>query len=219
MSEVYKKFWAANDVWRTGKLMATGNVMTPLGRISYANGLFEANRPKGAAETQEKKYSAQILFPPGADMSILQAAIIAAGEKRFGPSVKWARNANKELIIKLPIHDQGTKVGDVYQAGAKFINPGKRESMGAPGIVDAAGRPITDPKVLYSGCWVVVSVNPYAYDEPNQGISLGLVNVQKLGDDEHLGYTPPAATDEFAAVEVPLTGEAMQAAGAGSIFE
>jgi len=67
----------------------------------------------------------------------------------------------------------------------------RRADLGAPGLVDAQVRPITDPTEVYSGMRCICSVNPYWYDQDgNRGVALGLNNVQKTADGTRKGGKP-----------------------------
>ena len=60
---------------------------------------------------------------------------------------------------------------------------------------------------LYAGCDVKAAINVYAWqhDEGGCGVSFGLANVMKVGENEPFGATNSDAADDFGA---PVTGGA-----------
>jgi hypothetical protein len=72
-----------------------------------------------------------------------------------------------------------------YGAGIVFFT--MASSKRRPGVVDKNGAPITaeNSEEFYAGCYARASVLPYAFDNKfGKGVSLGLGNLQKLGDGE-----------------------------------
>ena len=62
------------------------------------------------------------------------------------------------------------------------------KSKHKPPVVDNRKVGLTDPELVYGGCWVKLAVSPYYFDQPmNKGVSFSLEAVQKIGDDEHFG--------------------------------
>ena len=61
---------------------------------------------------------------------------------------------------------------------------------------------ITDPNVVYAGCYVIASINffPYNY-EGKCGVGVGLNNIIKVKDGERLAGKPTADAD-FAGIEI-----------------
>lgn len=53
---------------------------------------------------------------------------------------------------------------------------------------------------VYSGCWGHVAISIYAYNNQSKGIGFGLNGVQKVKDDEPLGFSFNA-NDAFSTVE------------------
>lgn len=158
-------------------------------RLSYAN-VFEPRSFNGSPE----KYSASLLIPKGDKTTLneIKAAIKQAaelGKEKFGP--KWEAR-------QLPLRDGDAENKGAEYAGMFFLNA---KSSTAPGIVDRHARRIMDPTEVYSGCWANVSVQFYAYNRSgNQGIAVGLGNIQKVRDDESFdGRT--RAEDEFTALD------------------
>ena len=76
-----------------------------------------------------------------------------------------------------------------------FLNANSTQK---PGIVDKDLNEILDPDEVYSGCWGRASINFYPFSvNGNKGIGVGLNNVQKLKDGEHLGAARASAESDF----------------------
>jgi hypothetical protein len=180
------------------KELETGNLRTCPARLSYPS-LFEKSKPRG--NITEQKYSATLLFPLTASMALLEEAIGHTAIEEFGS--KW-----KSASLRLPIRDQGEKEGKAgYTKGAKFITC---KSDQRPGIVGADGRPMTDPSLIYAGCWVIATIRPFAYTSPSKGISTGLQNIVKIADDEPFGGAPADPNEEFADIlDSSASGESL----------
>lgn len=170
------------------KELESGNIRCIPARLSYPS-LFEKSKPRG--NITEQKFSATLLFPVGAPLAILEEAVNHTAIQEFGS--KW-----KSLGLRLPFREQGEKVGKAgYEKGAKFITC---KSDQRPGIIGRDGKEITEPSLVYPGCWVIASVRPFPYTSPSKGISFGLQNIMKVADDDPFGSQPAEATDEFAEI-------------------
>lgn len=174
------------------------SVMTPKFRVSYPN-VF---KPKRNELSKKDEYSVVALFPKDADLSALKAAVKKVIEDKLGADEKkWPKN------IRLPFRDQGEKkktndegkevLPSGHVEGAIFLN---LKSATRPGVVNQNVEDIIDETDFYAGCWARATVNPYYYDQAgNKGVSLGLVNIQKVGEGDPLsGRSTP--TDDFAPV-------------------
>ena len=190
------------------KELGTGNIRTCPVRLSYANlfkpiqGTDDNGQPSG-----DPKYSVALLFPVGANISLLSEAAKHAAIEKFGPKAA-------SLRLKMPIRDQIEKAdrdGNLptgYAEGAAFFNCTSKQK---PGIVDAFGAPITDESKVYSGQWALVTVRPFGFENRSKGVAFGLQNVQIIADDERLGGGRAAAADEFE----PLDGSLLPDFNAG----
>nr|DAL24325.1 MAG TPA_asm: DNA helix destabilizing protein [Caudoviricetes sp.] len=170
---------------------ATTKVVTGLVRLSYVQ-IFNK---KSFTEGTDAKYSLCVLVPKKDTKTLkkIQAAVKAAAEE--GISTKF--NGKKPSNMHLPLRD-----GDEERAAEApeykdmfFFNC---KSDRKPGIVDKDRNEILDPDEVYSGCWGRVSVNFYPYSvKGNNGVAVGLNNVQKLKDDQRLGGAAASAEDDF----------------------
>ncbi|WP_414464391.1 DUF2815 family protein [Hyphomicrobium sp. DY-1] len=163
-------------------------------RLSYPY-LFEpqAGQAQDDGSMGKPKYATTLLFPRGADLTVLKAAANKAAIDKFGANYKGPR-------LHTPFRDQGEK-GHIngYEEGCIFISA---SSLQRPGVVDAQRQQIHDPARVYPGVWALVSLRPYAFDNPKKkGVSFGLGNVQIIRDDEPFSVRS-APDDDFQAVNI-----------------
>lgn len=167
-------------------------VVTGAVRISFPH-LFEpwSNNPE-----QEKKYSAMLLIPKEDKATVekilaaQQAALEAGKTKAFkGKIPKTWKNTFRDGD-----EEKDTEEYPEY-AGHYFMSVSSKRK---PGIVDRALNPIEDPDEVYSGCYVRVALNAYAYSNQSVGITFGLENVMKWKDGDRLAGGGRKAEDDFA---------------------
>ena len=111
---------------------------------------------------------------------------------------KWGGKIPPNL--KTPLRDGDVERPDdpVYK-NTCFINATTDDR---PGVVDRRRVPITDPTVVYSGCYIRASINMYPFNSNgNRGVACGLQNVQFWDDGDPLNGRL-RAEDEFDALDV-----------------
>lgn len=157
--------------------------------------------PQAAEEGQTAKYSMTGIFAPGADLSALQAAALAAAEAAYpGKGAEMLRTGK----LKSPFRKDCEAKG--YENCGTFINV---RSEKKPGVVFSYKDPATGKakvmtdaeieKEIYPGAVVRISLNAFAYNQKgNKGISFALNNVQKVADGERIDGRV-AAENEFTA--------------------
>ncbi len=160
-------------------VLPDGNIRTGLARLSFPV-LYEDQRRKCKLlpGQTEAKFSATFVFPPGANLTLLQGAATTAATE------KWPDAAKRQL--RSPFRKQDEKLQfEGYQEGGLFITcAGER----APLVVDQKGAIIANERDVYPGCWVLGIIRPFAYDQQvNKGVSFGLQGVIKIADDQELG--------------------------------
>lgn len=158
-------------------------------RLSYTH-LFTKYSPDG--NTDNSKYMTNVLIPKTEKKTVkaLQDAIEAA--KKSGIVSKWGGKEPKKLDLPLRDGDTDKEDDDVY-AGHYFVNA---KATSRPGVIGRDKSPIVDEEEMYSGVWAVVSVTFFPYDvSGNRGVAVGLNNVMKFKDDEHLGGRASAESD------------------------
>ena len=166
-------------------------VVTGKVRFSYVN-IFKS---RAFQADQDAKFSICLLIPKEdkATLKKIKAAIDEAVQE--GISSKW--NGKKPANVKLPLRDGDEERADEapeYE-GMMFLNANSTQK---PGIVDKDLNEILDPDEVYSGCWGRASINFYPFSvNGNKGIGVGLNNVQKLKDGEHLGAARASAESDF----------------------
>lgn len=161
-------------------------------RISFAN-IWEPKSINGS----EEKYSVSCIIPK-TDKKLLakiHAAVEAA--KEDGKTRKW--NGKIPPNLKLPLRDGDIdRPDDENYENCFFLNATSKD---APQIVDRRVQAITDPTMVYSGCYCNVSVNFYAFNaNGNRGVAAGLGNIQFVKDGERLSGKA-SAESEFDALE------------------
>jgi hypothetical protein len=167
-------------------------VITGLVRFSYVN-IF---RSRAFRDGQDAKYSICLLIPKDDTKTLdkIQEAMDRAIEE--GIASKWG--GKKPKNIHLPLRDGDEERADEAPeyAGMMFLNANSSQK---PGIIDRDRNEILDADEVYSGCWGRASINFYPYDSNgNRGVGVGLNNVQKWKDGEHLGAARASAEDDFA---------------------
>ena len=156
-------------------------------RISFAN-IWEPKSINGG----EEKYSVSCVIPKSdkALIARIEKAIEAARED--GKSRRWGGKIPPNL--KLPLRDGDIdRPDDENYQDCMFVNATSKE---APQIVDRRKQPITDPMMVYSGCYCNVSVNFYAFNaNGNRGVACSLGNIQFVRDGERLSGRASADAD------------------------
>lgn len=149
----------------------------------------------------------------------LDAAIkvaIQKGKEKF----HWNDAVTKNKNFKMPVHDGDEEKIDkpdyeTMYKGKLYINC--RNSRDMPQVVDINRAPIQEERDIYAGCLVRVSVSAFPYDTSgSRGIGLGLHNVQKLADGEHIGGGATSAYDDFDEVDEATKQEAMDFAASAA---
>lgn len=177
-------------------ILSGGNVRTCPVRLSFPY-LFTPQKPLDNDPNKKPKYQATLLFPVGADVKPLRAAIENALLE------KWPDPA-KAGSLHRPFRDQGEKTRfQGYEEGAVFITvTGERK----PPVVDTRLAPIVDENAIYPGVWAIVTVRPFVFDQKlKKGASFGLQSVMKIADDVAFGgaQSDPNVDFEGVSIEMP----------------
>lgn len=187
-----------------GEQITDSIVLTPEFRVSFPYVLTgqEQVRDDGKKVT---KYSVCLLFPKGADLSLLVKMVEKCMADKFGPDKsKWPK-------IRLPFRDQADKADKWkgYEPGAYYFTATSNEKPGVVGpeaTADGKPRRITEPSEFYAGCYAVATVNAFYYKtKGNEGIGIGLRNIQKTREGEPLGNRASAET-EFKPLQAATPG-------------
>ena len=180
------------------QMVDENNVRTCPVRLSFPE-LFEPSNKLDP--TKPPTFSTAILFPPGADISLLQNMASAEMQSAFP---EYLQNGQWLPGLQWPFRDQGEKAMKLegYTNGSIFMTI---SSKYRPAVVDARGAPIIDPSRVYPGVWALAVMNCYSYNYQNmkRGVNFGLQTLMILADDKKIGGggVDPAAA--FAGVNAP----------------
>ena len=180
----------------------TNRDIVAYGRLSFAH-LFT---PRRANDQADPKYSATLLIPKtdtatiGRIQQAIQAAVQEGVDRRvFKQPIDTTHTKYPPLRDGDLPTDSGEQRGPEF-AGHWFI-AAKAGTSRKPFVVDQSVQPILQEEEIYSGCYVNMAVQFYAYENSgNKGISASLTGVQKVKDGERLGAAPVEATDVFSAI-------------------
>ena len=125
-------------------------------RISFAN-IFEPKSINGS----EAKYSVSCLVPKDDKKTLLAIHKAVEAAKEDGKVRKWGGKLPPNLKLPLRDGDIDRPDDETYQ-DCMFVNATSKD---APGIVDRRVQPVTDPMLVYSGCYCNVSVNFYPFND------------------------------------------------------
>ena len=137
----------------------------------------------------EPKYSLQMLWPIGTDLSEIKKACKKVAKAR------WPDQPPKGF--RMPFRDGNEeKEGEGAYKDMVFANA---SSQYRPPVVGPDGKTeILTNEEFYPGCWARAELNVFSYSHlGNNGVSFGVLGIQKVKDDKRLGnsYKP-----EFGAV-------------------
>ena len=158
-------------------------------RMCYAN-IWEAKSILGS----DPKFSVSCLFDKEDKKTIemIKKAIEAAkaeGKSKFGD--KFLSGAG----FKNPLHDGDTdRPDDAAYDGMMYVNATSKE---APEVVDRKKAPITDPMMVGSGDYAMITINFYPFNAQgaSKGIAAGLSNIQLAVHGERLSGKATADKD------------------------
>ncbi len=179
------------------------SLKTPIGRLCFP-AIFEKEKAMEGATTPPK-YAATIVIDKAylkshpdemARFTAIREACDRACRDKFKKPLKEA--AEKIPRFWNPMRDGAEKEHlDGYGAGTIFFKASSRNRPGAVG--PDAKTPIEDAEALYAGCYVRLSVSPYAFDNKMKGVGIGLNNVMFVRDGERLagGVNPAEDFGEF----------------------
>jgi len=168
---------------------------TPVFRASFVN-LFEARAMEAG---QTPKYGLSAIWTPSkftdkekALWKAIRKAMDDATKAKFGKSMK-----DMPANFKTGIRDGAEKADlEGYGDGTQFAN---LTTQMKPGVVDRDKSKIHpdegNGEDVYPGCYMRATVTVYAYENKGKGVSLGLMNVQKIKDGDRLDSRTDAAED------------------------
>ena len=174
-------------------------------RLSYCH-LFT---PKASTEGTEKKYSVTLLIPKSntalvnAIKDAVKAAFMSGVASKFGgkPAPGTWNNPLRDGDETVTDEDgQEKRIKGEEFTGCYYINATSKTKPGVVKIVKMNGEKklveVTDESEVYSGCYGVVSVNFFPFNNAgNKGVAAGLNNVLKTKDGDFLGGRSSAQSE------------------------
>lgn len=156
-------------------------------RLAYAN-IWTPKSINGSDE----KYSVSCLIDKEDENVIAGIKNAVEAAKADGKNRMW--NGKIPANLKAPLRDGDVdRPDDESYMGHLFVNATSKD---APQIVDRRKQDVTDPMMVYSGCYCLVTVNFYPYNaNGNRGVAAGLGNIQFVKDGERLSGKTSANTD------------------------
>jgi hypothetical protein len=152
-------------------------------------------------------YSGTYLLPPDHPQlpELKKICVELCNEKwgKRGPAIYKAIQMTGKIFLR----DGNTKPDYDGFPGNWFISA---RSKVMPSYFDGQKQPLTEQQgVLYSGCYVNVSLEMFAYDKGNNGLGARQRGVQFLRKGEAFGGGgPPADESEFDEIDNPESEEA-----------
>lgn len=175
-----------------GYVTSVGSVVTPRGRLTYAN-LLKPN-PNAKTKDGTLKYTTGLLLPPGSDLSLLKAEAKRGANEYFTGQIPPKLKSPFLDAYEKSITEQNPQ-GDERFKGWTLI---RVSNTSKPVIIDARGETVVDPSEVYSGRWAMLSVRANGYNvDGNKGVSFFLSNVQVLENDDPFGRAPVSPEREF----------------------
>ena len=188
----------------------TDKFITPPARLSYPS-LFKTSSFRG---DDSGKYEATFIFDADVDLSRLKALELNALKEKFPKmSDEDIKAQVKSGAMNWPFRKGDEKPNAPELEGKVFFKASSKER---PGVVDDRLDPITEPGEIYPGCWVLASVNVYAFDNRAKGVAIGLRNVQKVRDGEPLGGGRSRPEDDFEPLD---TSDISEKSGGGDFLD
>ncbi len=204
--------WIKNAVTRNPcKDMGDGTFRTCPVRGSF---VYLLGKTKPSKDRPDGVYSTTLIFPKGADLSVLEA------EAKRVEYAKWPENdpdragydKRKVTKVKSPFLDGAESLKyDGFHEGQTFLRvstgsngPGGRNGEKKPVVVDTKNQLITDPELVYPGVWMIANINCYAYaGDTNKGVTWGLNMAMVVADDQRLDGAPTSDPSKtFAGVSI-----------------
>ncbi len=155
------------------------HVVTGKCRLSYEH----LNEPAAIDDNSPAKYSACIVIPKS-DTTTLEK-VNAAIERALQEGIQSKWKGKRPAKLKLPLRDGDVeRPDDPVFANAYFINANSNRQ---PKMVDRDRNEIMDAEEIYSGCYCRFAIDFYPFSASgNNGVAVGLVNVQKWADGPRL---------------------------------
>lgn len=183
----------AEEKMRNFKARRNGTRVVFPARLSYVH----LDAPWSGKEGNEPKYSVSAIIPKedGQTLMLIREAIQAAYDEGVVKTWKGKKPNMESKNFKFPLKDGDTDrdTPDPAYAGKMFVSCNAKADRQPATLT--WGKEKIDPKQIYSGCYGLVSVGFFAFDQGSAGISAGLNAVLKLYDGEPLGGSGDGSHD------------------------
>ena len=181
----------------------SSSILTPESRLSYCN-LTVPRAHKDALPAADgtppvKKYSTAILIPKNSPQELLTAinAVHAAViKKAFPDGLKYGATGTTPYIDGALRYPQDQTMHDFYILTAS-AGESNKPALVREVLDDTTNTPVREngqvklvnanPSEVYSGCWGIAVIRPYAYFKGKSGIVWNIDAFKKTRDDESLG--------------------------------
>ena len=161
------------------------------------------DKPQKAMEDgKEDKYSATLLFPEGADLSVIKGVLARIGQAEWGDQL---RSYMQQDSFYNPIQDQAKKDRfEGFTPGQFFITANGTHK---PGVVMPNLSPYTGR--IYPGIWAICVIRPFVFNTRNRegkvikrGLGCGLQQVMIVADDVEFGGGSIDVAKAFAGIKI-----------------
>lgn len=204
------------------------SVMTPIGKLIFANALFEAKTNK-ENPAQGPRHNIMLAFDElGVKSSAyqeLRKAVMEAITEKWGGAK--ANDANFVRSLRLPFRPASEKTYGGLEGMSVFIAPWCKPEH-APEVVDLHGTKIAVPGDVWAGQLARATVRAFAYDSNgNKGVAFYLEHVQIVKADmprvdgkqsAAQAFTAPADDEQLKALGIDMNAPASGGGGSTSAF-
>lgn len=166
-------------------------IISAKGRVAFPT-LF---KPRSYRKGNRPRFSIILIYGSDDDLGAMKQACADAAVTRWG--------SNMPANIRNPFRSNAERsaYSGFEDSDGKFIQPWSYQEPTV--LVQRAGKRVRLEEEtrdgVYAGCYAVVSMKPFAYDEPSPGVGLQLWNVLKVADGDRLAGS---TGEEFKGVEV-----------------
>ena len=174
-------------------------VVTGKVRLNYPC-LFEPRGMKGQPDSA-KTFNAVLLIDKKDKKTIksIQAAIDAAIDKACDPKGKWKGSEPDDIELPLLDGDKKNKRGEHPEYEGHYYINAKAKPDRPPGVIDINGHELTAEREIFGGCYVMASIDFFAYSFGNKdGVACGILNIMKVADGPAFSAQNTSAQDDFA---------------------
>lgn len=195
--------------------MAGKVIITPPALLSFPV-LVEAKLGPNSKPGDVPQFSAQLVWLKGANVTEIQAAIIAAAADKWGQekAIKGLKTGALTSALRKDAEAKGLPEGALFMNVRTKIQPKFVYNYADPTTGKAAKvNPEDIKRVFYPGALVRASIVPFAYDRPEKkGVSFALNNMQLIDGtlprldgrkeaDEEFQFDPAASAPDLSDLE------------------